>query len=162
VSQPLTFADGPIAGVIVRPLTAYRDARGWLMELFRSDELAAAHCPAMAYVSETAAGVLRGPHEHARQTDLFGFVGPGEFAIYLWDARADSPTRGRRMKLHAGAAAPLCLIVPPGVVHAYRCVGATPGWVFNAPDRLYAGEGKRGPVDETRHEDRPDSPFRPW
>jgi dTDP-4-dehydrorhamnose 3,5-epimerase len=45
------------------------------------------------------------------------------------------------------------------VVHAYKNTGVVPGWVFNAPNRLYAGEGKRGPVDEIRHEDRADSPF---
>jgi dTDP-4-dehydrorhamnose 3,5-epimerase len=42
--------------------------------------------------------------------------------------------------------------IPPGVVHAYRNVGTVPGLVFNAPNRLYAGHGKKEPVDEIRHE----------
>jgi len=45
------------------------------------------------------------------------------------------------------------------VVHAYKNVGSVEGLVFNAPDRLYAGEGRSGPVDEIRHENDPASPF---
>jgi dTDP-4-dehydrorhamnose 3,5-epimerase len=154
-----TYCDGPIDGVLLRPLKKLADARGWLVELYRSDELPADCLPAMAYVSETLPGVVRGPHEHAAQTDCFAFVGPGEFTLYLWDARRDSPTFGRRMKVIVGADNPQTVLVPPGVVHAYKNTGVVPGWVFNAPNRLYAGEGKRGPVDEIRHEDRADSPF---
>jgi dTDP-4-dehydrorhamnose 3,5-epimerase len=50
-----------------------------------------------------------------------------------------------------------CVLVPPGVVHAYRNVGPSAGWVFNAPNRLYAGPGKSEPVDEIRHEDKTES-----
>ena len=52
------------------------------------------------------------------------------------------------------------LIVPPGVVHAYKNIGTENGIVFNIPNRLYAGVGKKFPVDEIRHEDVADSPFR--
>jgi dTDP-4-dehydrorhamnose 3,5-epimerase len=52
------------------------------------------------------------------------------------------------------------VIVPPGVVHAYRNVGTIAGWVFNAPNRLYAGPGKREPVDEIRHENQAESLYR--
>ena len=154
------FLDGPIEGVICRPLLAHTDQRGWLTELYRDDELSAEHRPAMAYVSETLPGVARGPHEHVDQTDYFAFIGPGEFVVYLWDARPDSPTRGHRMKTPVGQSNRQCVIVPPGVIHAYKNVGSTPGWVFNAPNRLYAGPGKRDPVDEIRHEDQVDSVYR--
>jgi len=153
------FHDAPIDGVVVRPLALHEDRRGWLAELFRNDELPPEHQPAMAYVSETLPGVARGPHEHVDQTDYFAFLGPGEFLLYLWDARPASPTRGCRMRLAVGHSNRQCVIVPPGVVHAYRNVGPVPGWVFNAPNRLYAGPGKHGPVDELRHEERPDSPY---
>jgi dTDP-4-dehydrorhamnose 3,5-epimerase len=46
------------------------------------------------------------------------------------------------------------------VIHACKNVGATPGWVFNGPNRLYAGPGKREPVDEIRHEDQTASAYR--
>jgi dTDP-4-dehydrorhamnose 3,5-epimerase len=158
--SPNTFTEGPIDGVVFKPLAAHTDRRGWLIELFREDELSEERHPVMAYVSETLPGVARGPHEHVDQTDYFAFVGPGEFLLYLWDSRADSPTRGRSMKVPAGESNKQCVIVPPGVVHAYKNVGSTPGWVFNLPNRLYAGPGKREPVDEIRHEDKAEGIYR--
>ena len=153
------FREGPIEGVIVEPLDRYEDARGWLVELYREDELEPAVHPVMAYLSQTLPGVARGPHEHREQTDCFGFVGPGDFKLYLWDTRRDSPTSGNRQTLLVGQSSRQLVLVPPGVVHAYKNVGQVPGLVFNCPNRLYAGEGKQQPVDEIRHEDRPESPF---
>ena len=154
-------ADGPcpIEGVIVRPLKKFRDSRGWLGELFRNDELPDENIPVMAYVSETLPGVARGPHEHVDQADYFAFIGPGEFMLYLWDARLHSQTHGLRWRRRMGETAPQAVIIPPGVVHAYRCVSEVPGWVFNAPNQLYAGRGRKENVDEIRHEDTPGSPY---
>jgi dTDP-4-dehydrorhamnose 3,5-epimerase len=159
-AEAVVFHDGPIDGVTFRPLSAYGDHRGWLIELYREDQLPPELCPVMAYVSETLPGVARGPHEHVGQTDYFAFLGPGDFVLYLWDARPDSPTRGRRMKVAVGESNRQCVIVPPGVVHAYKNVGSKPGWVFNAPNRLYAGRDKHEPVDEIRHEDKAESVYR--
>jgi dTDP-4-dehydrorhamnose 3,5-epimerase len=147
------FTKGKIHDVVVRPLAKYLDERGWLAELFRGDELAAEVMPVMAYISMTQPGVARGPHEHVDQTDYFCFIGPSNFKVYLWDSRPDSPTKGVRQVIYAGADSPLSLIVPPGVVHAYKNVGIDNGIVFNGPNRLYAGEGKKAPVDEIRHEE---------
>ena len=149
---------GPIEGCPVEPLQVYEDGRGWLAEFFRHDELVDVRHPRMGYVSLTRAGAARGPHEHRDQTDLFAFF-HGRFRLYLWDARPDSPTRGHRQTYDVGEANPVRVIVPPGVVHAYRNVGERDGLIVNAPNRLYAGEGKREAVDEVRHEDRPGSPF---
>jgi dTDP-4-dehydrorhamnose 3,5-epimerase len=159
-AESFIFQDGSIDGVSFRSLSPHKDHRGWLIELYREDQLAAELQPVMAYVSETLPGVARGPHEHVDQTDYFAFVGPGEFMLYLWDARPNSPTRGRRMKVAVGESNRQCVIVPPGIVHAYKNVGSTPGWVFNAPNRLYAGRNKSEPVDEIRHEDKVESVYR--
>lgn len=149
-----------IADVVCRPLRRHADARGWLVELFREDDLPLDLRPAMAYVSQTLPGVARGPHEHADQTDYFAFIGPGDFELLLWDARAESPTFGVHSRTICGESNPCAVTIPPGVVHAYRNVGQVPGWVFNGPNRLYAGPGKRERVDEIRHEHDPDSPYR--
>lgn len=151
------FREGTIAGVLIRPLKRFVDARGWLVELYREDELDSAVHPRMAYLSQTLPGIARGPHEHRQQTDLFGFVGPGDFKLYLWDVRPDSPTLDYRVTLVVGESNPQLVIVPPGVVHAYKNISHVPGLVFNCPNHLYAGEGRREPVDEIRHEDRTDS-----
>ena len=63
------------------------------------------------------------------------------------------------MRFVAGQSQPQLVIIPPGVVHAYKNVGEQPGWVFDCPNRLYAGHGKKEAVDEIRHEDRPGNPF---
>lgn len=150
---------GAIEGVRVTALRKFIDERGWLAELFRHDELSQEFHPAMAYVSVTLPGILRGPHEHVAQADHFAWVGPGDFKVTLWDNRRESPTFGNRMELFMGANNPGSVIVPKGVVHCYRCISVEQGWVFNAPNQLFAGEGKKWPVDEIRHEDDPENPF---
>ena len=155
----MAFVHGEIQGVVAKPVLLHTDGRGWLAEVYRQDEVPHEVQPVMAYVSETLPGVQRGPHEHATQTDYFAFLGPGDFVLYLWDMRAGSPTRGNRMKMGVGQSNRQIVIVPPGVVHAYKNVGATAGWVINAPNRLYGGKGRQESVDEIRHEDIPDSPF---
>ncbi|MCA9218457.1 MAG: dTDP-glucose 4,6-dehydratase [Planctomycetales bacterium] len=153
-----SYTEGEIDGVSFRPMKKFSDDRGWLIELFRNDELES-HDVVMTYVSETKPGVARGPHEHVDQADYFAFVGPGNFKLYLWDSRPWSPTYGKCSKTICGTDNPVAVIVPVGVVHAYENVSDENGWVFNAPDRLYAGRGKKDPVDEIRHEDKPNSPY---
>lgn len=155
------FFDGDIDGLIVRPLRLVTDDRGWLAEIFRRDELEPGLLPAMAYVSATLPGVTRGPHEHRGQSDLFAFVGPSNFKLWTWDNRPASPSFRRRAVAVFGADLPAAVVIPPGVVHAYRNVGTVPGLVFNCPNALYRGEGKSRAVDEIRHEDDPRSPFVP-
>lgn len=154
------FEEGVIQGVQIRPLKKYRDDRGWLMEIFRADEVDQRIVPVMSYASETLPGVTRGPHEHVDQTDFFCFFGPSTFRIVLWDDRPSSPSYRFRQELLAGEDNPCVVVVPKGVVHAYRNVGMKPGWVINYPNRLYAGKGRKDPVDEIRHEADSDTPFR--
>ncbi len=154
----MNWKEGPIEGVVVHPLKRYEDARGWLAEFFRQDELDPSVYPVMGYVSLTHPGITRGPHEHREQTDLFVFF-HGRLRVYLWDARPDSPTYGHRQVLDVGEAHPVTVLVPPGVVHAYRNVGDMPALLINCPNRLYAGWGRREAVDEIRHENQPDHPF---
>ena len=146
-----------IAGVEITSLAYHHDARGWLAEIYRDDELSVR--PVMAYVSQTLPGVARGPHEHRDQADVFVFMGPSTFRVYLWDTRPASPTRGRHMRFTAGAAVPARVVVPAGVVHAYKNIGTQDGLVINCPDRLYAGAGRREAVDEIRWEDDPEGRF---
>ncbi len=148
-----------INGVRFALLPVYKDPRGWLCETFRSDWLPAPPLPAMTYISLTLPGQTRGPHEHRTQTDIFVFFGSNPFLVYLWDNRPASPTYKKHLRLTAGEESPALLIVPPGVVHAYKNIGNLPGYVLNHPDRLYRGPGKKEPADEIRYEDDPGQPF---
>lgn len=153
------FPHETIEGVIFTEIKRFSDDRGWLCELYRHDEVDEQYHPRMAYISETLPGVARGPHEHVDQADLFAFYGPGDFELYLWDNRKSSATYGKRSVTIVGESNPQTVIIPPGVVHAYKNVSTLPGRVVNAPNRLYAGHGKAEPVDEIRHEDTPGSPY---
>jgi dTDP-4-dehydrorhamnose 3,5-epimerase len=154
------FTNGKIDGVEVRRLSKHVDERGWLCELFRTDEVSEPLLPAMCYASLTRVGVTRGPHEHADQADWFCFLGPSDFLVVLWDNRPSSATYNQRMRMVVGEDAPSSVIVPAGVVHGYRNVGSRDGLVINLPNRLFMGPARAHPIDEIRHESDPDSPFR--
>lgn len=149
-----------IEGVIIRQLKKRVDERGWLAELFRIDELEEKIYPVMSYISMTMPGVTRGPHEHRKQYDNFCFIGPSNFKLYLWDNRKDSPTYKNNTIVYVGEDNPVSVVVPPGVVHAYKNIGIKPGIVINFPNKLYAGWKRQEKVDEIRYENDPKSEFR--
>lgn len=155
-----SFNNGEIYDVVVYPLKKFVDKRGWLIEFFRHDELDEEFYPVMGYVSMTEPGIQRGPHEHIDQADLFCFLGPSNFKLRLWDNREMSPTYRNMMTLIVGTDNLQVVIVPKGVVHAYKNIGSIQGAVINCPNQLYMGKGKRFPVDEIRYEDDPNTIFR--
>lgn len=143
-----------IEGVVFRELKKYEDDRGWLAELYREDEWIS-HRPAMSYISMTMPGIIRGPHEHRHQSDLFYFI--GQFTVTLWDNRPQSVSYQTKSVI---GMTDFAVLVPPGVVHAYQNTGNTPAFVINFPDRLYRGLLRQGLVDEIRHEDDPQTIFK--
>ena len=154
-----SFKLSDIKGVVVKDIKKYVDERGWLAELYRSDELEESILPQMSYISLTMPGIARGPHEHKYQTDYFCFIGPSDFKIILWDNRKDSLTYLNKTVLFLGENKPSALIVPPGIVHAYKNVGGKNGLVINAANKLFAGKMKKEQIDEIRYENNPDAFF---
>lgn len=140
-----------IPGVVITPMTKHEDSRGWLVEIWRGDE--ALHVPRMAYASCTKPGVVRGPHAHRDQTDMFAFLGFQPWNLRLWDSRPSFPSYGTCVTMRI--VNPTIVTVPPGIVHAYANAGSELALVVNLPDRLYAGAGKHEPVDEIRYEGNP-------
>jgi dTDP-4-dehydrorhamnose 3,5-epimerase len=165
--QRVEWTDTEIDGVIIRTLTPHRDERGTLTELFRRDDLqealARGFSSMMGYMSVTEPGVMRGPHEHRQQTDVFVFQ--GRFDLYLWrlgQMRVGEPPHNARYRVTTIPEVLCRVIVPPGVVHGYKNQGEQPGIVFNFPDQLYGGWGRGTPVDEIRHESDPETIYVPW
>lgn len=154
------FYSGRICDVIIWNLEKYTDERGWLVELFRADGPSKNHTTMMAYISATNPGVVRGPHEHASQSDMMCFLGPSNFALHLWDNRTESPTYMAKEIIKVGSRNPTAIIIPPGVVHAYKNIGDKIGMVVNLPNRLYKGRDKKHEVDGIRHEDNPNTVFK--
>lgn len=156
----MEFKNAPIDGVKIVPLRKWIDDRGWLVETFREDEVEPTFHPVMGYTSLTQPETVRGPHEHVEQSDLFVFIGPGNFKIYLWDNRKNSATYLNKQVFFGGQDYALQVLVPPGVVHAYKNVSSECSVVHNYPNQLFAGKGKKYPVDEIRHEKDPNTPFK--
>lgn len=94
----MNWNDGFIYDVEVAERRKNADGRGWLAEIYRRDETPLEQLPVMAYVSETSAGVKRGPHEHQEQTDRFVFL-TGKWKVVLWDARPNSRSYGTKMTI---------------------------------------------------------------
>ncbi|MEK7167045.1 MAG: dTDP-4-dehydrorhamnose 3,5-epimerase family protein [Patescibacteria group bacterium] len=147
-----------INNLIIKKINKYEDERGWLAEVYRADEIN--YQPVMTYISATKPGIIRGPHEHVYQSDYFIFVGPGDFELHLWDRRENSSTNGEYLKIQVGENNPTSIIVPPGVVHGYKCIGNIPAYSINLPDKLYRGKRKIEEIDEIRWEIDPNSLYK--
>lgn len=161
-----TVLDGQVK---IFPLERNKDARGQLMECFRADHYAVKdHQPAMCYVSVTHPGVVRGPHEHRHQTDLFIFPGPGVFRVHLWswalqfrytENKSSVKITGHEA-ITAGETNRLAILIPPGIVHGYQNISQVDALMLNMPDKLWRGRHYTEDVDEIRHELENDSLFR--
>lgn len=158
------FVDHDIYDVITSSLAVHEDDRGLLVEAFREDDLSLFAAPdlrpRMSYLSVTHKDVVRGPHEHLVQHDVFVFF-RSAFSLFLWDNRPTSTTFKCRRKIVIEPTEAMRVSVPPGVVHAYRAEQEH-ALVMNYPSSLYAGWKRKGPVDEIRHEADPASPFQLW
>lgn len=154
----MTWTDGPIVGVEQQPLTFHTDERGWLVECFRVDELPESNRPLMSYISKTHPDIVRGPHAHRQQSDLFVFF-DGTFKVFLWDNRDSSDSYGHRRIIAAGSKNPTSLVIPPGVVHAYKNVGSSDALIINCPNKLYGGWNQEEEIDEIRYEEKSNHPF---
>jgi dTDP-4-dehydrorhamnose 3,5-epimerase len=76
---------------------------------------------------------------HVEQDDRL-FFGFGDLKVVLYDARSDSPSRGRLNELFFGEHNRALLRIPRGVFHAMQNVGRTDCVFVNMPTRPYRHE----------------------
>jgi dTDP-4-dehydrorhamnose 3,5-epimerase len=57
--------------------------------------------------------------------------------VALVDLRPDSPTFGRRNTLYVGVLRPWQIVIPPGVGHGYKALGAEPSMLIYVTSRFY-------------------------
>ena len=108
-----------IDGVGVVDLTAHRDDRGAMTELYRREWLPDGPEMLQANLSDSKAGVLRGMHFHRRQTDYWVLL-EGVAFVGMFDLRRGSPSEGRTEHLRFDASEALHgLLIPPGVAHGF-------------------------------------------
>ena len=122
-----------IDGVLVQELGWYTDQRGSLSVLLRADqaELQGERF-GQAYVTTVLPGVVKGWHRHARQCDRMTGL-RGETLLVLVDGREGSTTRGERLELVLGERHPRLVLIPPGVWHGLKAIGAGESMVLNLP-----------------------------
>jgi dTDP-4-dehydrorhamnose 3,5-epimerase len=116
----MTPVDPPsIDGVRIVELTAHRDDRGSMTELYRREWFEGGPEMVQANLSVSVAGVLRGLHFHRRQTDYWVLL-EGIAFVGMFDLRPGSPSAGRGGHVRLDADDALRgLLIPPGVAHGF-------------------------------------------
>lgn len=137
-----------IDGVIIKSLVTHADDRGYFREVIRfSDAFFAAGFGQLSH-SLVYPGIAKAWHGHHRQSQ-WTYVACGVVQVAIHDCRTDSATYRVTQELilgdHQGASV---YLLPPGVVHGYRCVSG-PAHV------VYVTSGVFDPAEEIRlpHDD---------
>jgi len=139
-------SDRLIDGVRINPYPLWPDDRGYFLEIARLGEgLPAGFPPESTQVSAAVsyAGTIKAFHYHLHQTDVW-VPAKGMFQVVLVDLRVDSDTFGARNTIYAGQLRPWQILIPPGVVHGYKVIGADAGMLVYVTNRFY------NPSDEGR------------
>jgi dTDP-4-dehydrorhamnose 3,5-epimerase len=135
-----------IEGVVIRPYPIWPDDRGYFLEVLRVGRGPAADFPAETTQVSAALsypGTIKAFHHHSHQTDCW-VPAMGMFQVALVDLRQGSRTQGLRNTLYVGALRPWQILIPPGVGHGYKVVGAEPATLIYVTSRHY------DPADEGR------------
>jgi dTDP-4-dehydrorhamnose 3,5-epimerase len=124
-----------IDGVTVQKLRLIPDDRGWLMELLRKDWDVFEKF-GQAYVTTCYPGAVKAWHYHTLQTDHFTCA-HGVTRLALYDAREDSPTKGKVNEFYMGTLNPILVKIPNLVYHGFTAVGSEMAMIINFPTELY-------------------------
>jgi len=144
ISKP----DAPelIEGVRIAPVALWPDDRGYFLEVQRFGWGLASHFPAATTQVSAALNypdAIKAFHYHLHQTDCWTPV-TGLLQVALVDLRTGSATFGTRNTIYAGVLRPWQILIPPGVAHGYKVIGAEPSLLVYLTDRFY------DPADEGR------------
>jgi dTDP-4-dehydrorhamnose 3,5-epimerase len=135
-----------IDGVRVQPISLWPDDRGYFLEILRFGHGPAGDFPENSTQISAALsypGTIKAFHFHRYQTDYWAPV-TGMLQVALVDLRAGSPALGRRNTFYLGTLRPWQLLIPPGVAHGYKVLGAEPAVLVYVTNRFY------NPEDEGR------------
>jgi dTDP-4-dehydrorhamnose 3,5-epimerase len=138
----------PLPGLALVELTVHADDRGFFVERFRADRLAAhglPAAPAQENHSRSWPGVLRGLHYQADppQGKLVGVVRGRVWEVAV-DLRPASPTFGRHVGLELRDTAGRLVWVPAGFAHGFCVLGDEPADVVYQVDAEYNPHGEGG------------------
>ena len=124
-----------IDGVRIKTLKPVCDERGRLMEILRSDDEIFQQF-GQVYITTAYPGVTKAWHYHKKQSDFFTTV-QGMMKLVLYDDREGSPTRGQINEFFIGVHNPILVMIPPRVLHGFKCIGEHEAIVVNCPSEPY-------------------------
>jgi dTDP-4-dehydrorhamnose 3,5-epimerase len=122
--------------MLLRPLVTHTDARGTVCELY--DDRWGVHPSEarFAYLFTIRPGLAKGWGVHLEHEDRYAFL-DGDLEIVFYDARDDSATAGEESRIVLSGRARSLLVIPRGVWHAERNIGAVDVQVVNFPTIPY-------------------------
>ena len=126
-------------GMVVRDLITHVDERGSVCELFDPRWGVSPDDMVFAYTFTIRPGQAKGWGLHREHEDRYAFI-DGELELVFYDAREDSATAGEQSRLFLSHLHRKLLIIPRGVWHAERNVGAVDVRVVNFPSIQYDHE----------------------
>jgi len=124
-----------IDGVKVKKLRVLPDERGRVMELLRSDDDIFRKF-GQVYITTAYPGVVKAWHRHKVQTDYFACI-QGMMKLVLYDDREGSATKGEVNEFCLGVHRTELVVIPPGVLHGFKCISDTEAVVVNCPTEVY-------------------------
>jgi len=130
------------------------DERGRLMEILRCDDAIFTQF-GQVYMTTAKPGVIKAWHWHKLQTDHFTCI-QGRMKLVLYDARAESPTRGEVNEFLVGDDNRQLVAIPPMVYHGFQCVSDVETIVINVPTEPY---NHRQPDESRLPADDPSVPY---
>ena len=138
MAEPTRASVRRIEGVVLKPLVRHPDDRGFFQEVLRDDEGLLSRF-GQASLSLSHPGVIKAFHYHQRQDDLW-FFPVGAAQAVLHDLRPQSPTTGVTNVFYLGEHNPGLLVIPKGVAHGYRVLGATPAQILYFTTESYQAD----------------------
>jgi dTDP-4-dehydrorhamnose 3,5-epimerase len=128
-----------IAGVEVQPLALWPDDRGYFLEVQRMGRGLAGRFPLESTQVSAAlnyTGAIKAFHYHVYQTDCWS-PAKGMLQVALVDLRTLSSTFGLKNTMYVGTMRPWQILIPPGVAHGYKVIGAEDAFLIYLTDRFY-------------------------
>jgi len=135
-----------LPGVLVLKPTVHEDARGFFMETYRAEDLAAAGIRD-DFVQDNHArsqrGVLRGLHYQLRHPQAkLCRVAMGEVFDVALDIRVGSPTFGRWYGVTLSEENKLQIYIPRGFAHGYVVRSEAADFLYKCSDYHYSEDGQ--------------------
>jgi dTDP-4-dehydrorhamnose 3,5-epimerase len=134
-SSGVPLAKG-IVGVKTRSTPNHIDHRGTVFEIFEGLNDYWDEPVVYAYQFSVHPHQMKGWGLHERKTDRYTIIA-GEILLFLWDDRADSPSRGVVQKVVMSDRGTRQVTIPIGVWHLSVNLGETEARLINFPTEVY-------------------------